>query len=144
LVGQTFPEGAAIAEQLKTLATITGRLAESELAALYADHDVFLFPTIEDGAPAVVVQAAAALLPIFCTPNCSWPEIHAAGALGQILPARAPEQFIQALQAFAAERHARASEIQAFHASGALQMQSALAPQIEQLYQALQARIAAA
>ena len=140
LTGQTYPEGAVIAEQLSAMAKITGRLAETELGALYAENDVFVFPTIEDGAPAVVVQAAAALLPILSTPNCSWPEIQAAGALGQILPARNPAAFIAALQQFKLHRMQHADAIARLHASGALHLQSAIAPQIEQMYCDVHAR----
>ncbi|MBV8730794.1 MAG: glycosyltransferase family 4 protein [Acidobacteriia bacterium] len=67
------------------------------LPRAYADADVFLLPTIEDGYALVLAQASANSLPILTTTNCSGPDIIHEGQSGWVLPIRNPEAFIKRL-----------------------------------------------
>jgi glycosyltransferase involved in cell wall biosynthesis len=69
---------------------LSARVPEEKLPAIYASADVFLFPTIEDGFAAVLLQAAACGLPIIATTNSSAPDIVKDGETGWIVPIRAP------------------------------------------------------
>ena len=74
------------------------RVPESELAKIYEAADLFVFPTIEDGAAAVLNQAAAAGLPILTTTNCSGSDLVREGLTGWVLPIRRPDAFVERLQ----------------------------------------------
>lgn len=70
---------------------------QSRLPAAYAQADLFLLPTIEDGYPVVLMQAYANSLPLLTTTNCSGPDIIHEGQTGWVLPIRTPEKFIDRL-----------------------------------------------
>lgn len=78
--------------------TILDRVPEHELVGVYAHADLFVFPTIQDGFAAVVLQAAAAGLPILATPNCSAPDFVIEDETGWILPIRDADAFIRRLR----------------------------------------------
>lgn len=71
---------------------------QSELPQAYAEADIFIFTTIEDGYPVVLSQAQAAGLPIISTTNCSAPDIIVENETGWILPIRSPDAFIDRLK----------------------------------------------
>jgi glycosyltransferase involved in cell wall biosynthesis len=74
------------------------RAPQATLIDIYDRADLFVFPTIEDGAPAVLDQALAAGLPILTTTNCSGPDLIEEGITGWILPIRSADAFIQRLR----------------------------------------------
>ena len=58
-----------IREQIKELTVYHGYLLQKELFKLYAECDVFLFPSLGDGFGFVVIEAMAAGLPVICSSN---------------------------------------------------------------------------
>ena len=73
------------------------RVSEDSLPEQYAWGDVFVFPTIEDGFAAVILQAAAGGLPVLATGNCAAPDCIVEGKTGWVLPIRNGEAFIERL-----------------------------------------------
>ncbi len=73
------------------------RKPEFQLPAYYNAADLFIFPTIEDGCPAVLAQAMASGLPILTTTNCSGPDLVREDETGWILPIRDPDAFLRRL-----------------------------------------------
>jgi glycosyltransferase involved in cell wall biosynthesis len=65
---------------------------------VYAQADLFMFPTLQDGFGMVLTQAAAAGLVILATPHCAAPEILAHGAEGWVLPIRSAGVFAERLR----------------------------------------------
>jgi glycosyltransferase involved in cell wall biosynthesis len=70
---------------------------QSELPQWYAQSDLFMFPTIQDGFPVVLAQANASALPILTTTNCCGPELIREGETGWTLPIRQPQAFVDRL-----------------------------------------------
>lgn len=70
---------------------------EQHLKNWYAQADIFIFPTIQDGYAAVIAQAFAAGLPVLATTNCGAPDLIQHGNTGWILPVRDPEAFVETL-----------------------------------------------
>lgn len=68
------------------------------LPRAYAEADIFLLPTIEDGYPIVLAQASANALPLLTTTNGSGPDMIHEGQTGWVFPIRKPEQFIDRLR----------------------------------------------
>lgn len=74
------------------------RVPESGLAEHYGWADIFLFPTIQDGFAAVLLQAAASGLPIVATANCSAPDFILNNRTGWIVDARNATAMIERLR----------------------------------------------
>ncbi|KAB2850828.1 MAG: glycosyltransferase family 4 protein [Hyphomicrobiaceae bacterium] len=87
------------------------RVPEAKLNAAYKDADIFIFPTIEDGFAAVLLQAQASGLPIIATPNSSAPDFLEEGKTGWVVPIRRADLFIQRLEWCDANRAAVASMV---------------------------------
>jgi glycosyltransferase involved in cell wall biosynthesis len=97
LVGPILPECAPLVETLRSKATFVGKKRQSDLPASYHAADVFLFPTIEDGFPAVMAQAKAAALPIVTTAHGAGLDIVTPGLDGWIVPVREPAAIVDRL-----------------------------------------------
>jgi glycosyltransferase involved in cell wall biosynthesis len=116
-VGPVAAEANRLAEQLRGRATFRAKQPQARLPDEYAWGDVFLLPTIEDGYPAVLAQAAAAGLPILTTPNGAGWDVVKEGENGWVLPIRSPERLADQLRW--ADTH-RQQLVDMVHASQAL------------------------
>ncbi len=96
-VGTIAPDAHAKLPQRGKLELLP-RVAQQELPDIYAQADVFLHPTIEDGFAVVLVQALMAGLPVICTENCAASDVVAEGKTGYIVPIRAPQAIIRHLE----------------------------------------------
>jgi glycosyltransferase involved in cell wall biosynthesis len=97
LTGAVHPDARSLAEEISRFAAIRPPVPQNELPARYADADLFVFPTIEDGHPYVLNQAMESAVPILCSANCSGPDILTADVTGWVLPARRPDLFVNRL-----------------------------------------------
>ena len=97
-VGDVVQEALRFKELAKRKIEFIPRVAEYELPKHHAWADIFVFPTIEDGFPAVLAQALAAGLPVLATPNSSAPDIVKHGQTGWILPIRSAAKFAKQLE----------------------------------------------
>jgi glycosyltransferase involved in cell wall biosynthesis len=97
-VGAIHPEAAELYRAMSDRIEFVDRLPQSELPAQYHAADLFLFPTIEDGFPAVMAQAAAAGLPTLTTPNGAGLDLVVEGRTGWIVPVRSPEALTERLR----------------------------------------------
>lgn len=97
-VGDTPPESAHLLERASKTLEMIDRVAEGSLAEHYAWADIFVFPTLEDGFAAVLLQAAAAGLPIISTGNSSAPDFLEEGHTGWVVPIRNAPAFIARLR----------------------------------------------
>jgi glycosyltransferase involved in cell wall biosynthesis len=98
LVGPQPREARGVLSELRGAVTLRSKVPESELPGIYAEGDVFVFPTIEEGYAAVVAQAAAAALPVLTTTNCSGPDLVRQGENGWVVPVRAPGALAERLR----------------------------------------------
>jgi glycosyltransferase involved in cell wall biosynthesis len=97
LVGPILPECAPLVDALRSQATFAGKKRQADLPASYHAADLFLFPTIEDGFPAVMAQAKAAALPIVTTAHGAGLDIVTPGQDGWIVPVREPAAIVDRL-----------------------------------------------
>lgn len=111
LVGPQLAEAEPILAKLRSTVRLESKVPEAVLPEVYAWGDVFVFPTIEEGYPAVVVQAAAGALPILTTTNCSGPDLIHEGENGWIVPIRSPEALAQRLRWCTSNRNELASMV---------------------------------
>jgi glycosyltransferase involved in cell wall biosynthesis len=96
-IGVTLKEARNLIAKLPECVELLPHQPQSSLPMAYAEADLFLLPTIEDGYPVVLMQAYANSLPLLTTTNCSGPDIIHEGQTGWVLPIRSPEKFIERL-----------------------------------------------
>lgn len=75
-------------------------------AAVYAESDVFVFPTLEEGGPQVTYEAAACGLPVVTTPMGA-ARLVEDGRTGCVVDPGAPEQIAAALRRLALDAGTR-------------------------------------
>jgi glycosyltransferase involved in cell wall biosynthesis len=78
-------------------AELTGRIvvlpvvAAERMQELYAEHDVFLFPSLMEGLPSVLLEAMATGMPVITTETCGMPDVVEDEFNGLLIPpANAP------------------------------------------------------
>jgi glycosyltransferase involved in cell wall biosynthesis len=112
LVGPILGECAPLADRMRSQASFVGKRPQGELPASYHAADLFLFPTIEDGFPAVMAQAKAAALPIVTTAHGAGLDIVTPGQDGWIVPVRDAAAIVDRLTWCARNRTHVANTIQ--------------------------------
>jgi glycosyltransferase involved in cell wall biosynthesis len=97
-VGTVTAEARALARRLRHAATFDGHRPEAALPDVYGWGDVFALPTVEDGFGLVLLQAAAAGLPIVTTPHGGGRDLVRDGVTGWLCPVRSPESLVKRLR----------------------------------------------
>jgi glycosyltransferase involved in cell wall biosynthesis len=97
VIGTVTKEAREIAAKLPPSVEFVSRQAEADLPKFYAEGDLFLFPTLEDGYAAVLAQASANCLPLLASTNCAGPDVVMEGETGWVLPIRDPAAYIERL-----------------------------------------------
>lgn len=110
-VGSVEKEAAALVKKNAGIISFFPKQDESRLLEQYEWGDVFLFPTIQDGFAAVLVQALVSALPILTTTNCGGPDLVKDEAAGWIVPIRDPEAAVSRLRWCDAHRKELADQV---------------------------------
>jgi glycosyltransferase involved in cell wall biosynthesis len=132
-VGPVAAEAAGLAARLQDSATFAPKQPQANLPDTYAWGDLFMLPTIEDGFPAVLAQAAAAGLPILTTPNGAGFDLVRDGQNGWVLPIRSPHRFVEQLLWADSHRAELVSMIQATQVGLRVRDSADVAADFEQL-----------
>jgi len=104
VVGTIISDALERANAARDVIEFVPRVPEHELPGIYADADVFLFPTLHDGYAAVLAQARAGCLPIVATDHCAAPDMIVNGDTGWIVPPRRADLIIERLRALDLDR----------------------------------------
>jgi len=97
LLGPISKEATNFMGKLPGFVQIIPKKPQHELPKYYAQADIFIFTTIQDGFAIVLSQAQASGLPIMTTTNCAGPDLIIEGKTGWILPIRNPDAFVDRL-----------------------------------------------
>jgi glycosyltransferase involved in cell wall biosynthesis len=97
-VGPSSSEAAPILAGLRGQVELIPKMPQAMLPQVYAQADVFVFPTIQDGYAMVLAQAAASALPILTTTNSAGPELVRQDETGWIVPIRSPDLLADQLR----------------------------------------------
>jgi glycosyltransferase involved in cell wall biosynthesis len=79
-VKQAFPENA------RAKVTVIPRVSRGDMLALYAAHDVFVFPSLVEGMPLTMLEAMATAMPIVTTNTCGMADVIEDGVNGLLVP----------------------------------------------------------
>jgi glycosyltransferase involved in cell wall biosynthesis len=80
----------------------SGRMQE-----LYAEHDVFLFPSMMEGLPSVLLEAMATGMPVITTETCGMPDVVENGYNGILIPPASATSIKEAVLRLANSRELR-------------------------------------
>ncbi len=61
-------------------------VAAEQMQELYAEHDVFLFPSLMEGLPSVLLEAMASGMPVITTETCGMPDVVESDYNGLLVP----------------------------------------------------------
>ena len=76
--------------QLASTVVVQPVVPSDSMQELYAAHDIFLFPSLMEGLPSVLLEAMAAGMPVITTETCGMPDVVESGFNGLLVgPANA-------------------------------------------------------
>jgi glycosyltransferase involved in cell wall biosynthesis len=61
-------------------------IAADKMQELYAEHDIFVFPSLMEGLPSVLLEAMASGMPVITTATCGMPDMVQNGINGLLVP----------------------------------------------------------
>lgn len=66
--------------------TVQPIIAADRMQELYAEHDIFLFPSLMEGLPGVLLEAMATGMPVITTETCGMPDVVEHELNGLLIP----------------------------------------------------------
>jgi len=105
-VALTVAGSSASAEQVKQffVPEVRGRaevipfVKREEMLALYAEHDIFVFPSLVEGMPLTLLEAMATAMPVVTTNTCGMADIVEDGVNGVLVPAADAQNLADAVE----------------------------------------------
>ncbi len=82
--------------------------SDAETMRVFAEHDLFVLPSLFEGTPLTLIEAMASGLPVVTTATCGMKDVVQDGETGLLVPVRAPEAIAAALRALRADAALRA------------------------------------
>jgi glycosyltransferase involved in cell wall biosynthesis len=82
---------------------------DAENAAIMADSDIFILPSLFEGTPLTLIEAMASGLPIVTTSTCGMRDVVEDGRNGLLAAIRSPKALIRAVERLIANRNLRRS-----------------------------------
>jgi len=89
---------AAFPEHLRSRIKCHQAATEVETAALFADADIYLLPSLFEGTPLTLMEAMMSGLPIVTTAACGMKDVIQHGINGLLVPIRSPEAIVEAVE----------------------------------------------
>jgi glycosyltransferase involved in cell wall biosynthesis len=68
------------------------------MPAIYADHDIFVFPSLVEGMPLTLLEAMASGMPVVTTNVCGMADVVEDGSNGLLVPAADAENLAKAIE----------------------------------------------
>jgi glycosyltransferase involved in cell wall biosynthesis len=72
--------------ELKEQVIVRDTVPADRMQELYAEHDIFVFPSLMEGLPSVLLEAMANGMPVITTETCGMPDVVEDGFNGLLIP----------------------------------------------------------
>jgi glycosyltransferase involved in cell wall biosynthesis len=82
-------------------------VTREDIPAVYAAHDVFVFPSLVEGMPLTLLEAMAAGMPVITTNTCGMADIVEDGFNGLLVPPADSEKLASGIEALCGSRELR-------------------------------------
>jgi len=109
LVGPVEDEFRPVLQEFSHLYIHLGKMSQIQLAKVYNQATVFVFPSLDEGMALVQLEAMACGLPIITTSNAGGESVIRDGIEGFIVPARSPEAIADKIRILSSNETLRAS-----------------------------------
>jgi glycosyltransferase involved in cell wall biosynthesis len=73
-------------EELAQQVIVRDVIPTERMQELYAEHDIFVFPSLMEGLPSVLLEAMAGGMPVITTETCGMPDVVEDGFNGLLIP----------------------------------------------------------
>ncbi len=97
-VGSPEPDWQKRCRQKAPQVNFIDRVAQNALPTIYAQHDIFYFPTVQDGFAAVIAQALSSGMCVIASEHSAAPDIIENGKNGFLVPAQQSKVSIELLR----------------------------------------------
>jgi glycosyltransferase involved in cell wall biosynthesis len=77
---------AFFSDQVHDRILVRPTVAAEQMPALYSEHDIFVFPSLMEGLPSVVLEAMASGMPVITTETCGMTDVIEDGVNGLLIP----------------------------------------------------------
>jgi glycosyltransferase involved in cell wall biosynthesis len=84
-------------EELERNIDVRPVLPAGQMQALYAEHDILLFPSLMEGLPGVLLEAMATGMPVITTETCGMPDVVQDGVNGKLVQPGSAEAIEEAV-----------------------------------------------
>jgi glycosyltransferase involved in cell wall biosynthesis len=88
------------APELRDRVDVIPFATRDEMARLYADHDIFVFPSLVEGMPLTLLEAMATGMPVVTTNTCGMADVVEDGMNGLLVPAADAEKLAEGIERF--------------------------------------------
>lgn len=88
--------------KLASMIVVEPVVPAGQMQELFASHDIFLFPSLMEGLPSVVLEAMASGMPVITTETCGMPDVVEDGFNGLLVPPANAAAIEEAVLSFAA------------------------------------------
>jgi glycosyltransferase involved in cell wall biosynthesis len=86
-----------LGDELASRILVRPSVSAERMEELYAEHDIFVFPSIVEGLPNVLMEAMAGGMPVITTETCGMPDIIENDFNGLLIPPADAEALEQAI-----------------------------------------------
>jgi glycosyltransferase involved in cell wall biosynthesis len=94
--------------ELSTHVEVMPIIAAEKMQELYAEHDIFVFPSMMEGLPSVLLEAMASAMPVITTATCGMPDMVHSGVNGLLVPPADAVALEKAIERLAKSQELRA------------------------------------
>ena len=104
IAGGAVPPGEILkffGEELAPKIMVRPVIPWERMPELYAEHDVFVFPSLMEGLPSVLLEAMATGMPVITTETCGMPDVVENEVNGRLIPPGSSAAIEEAVLYFA-------------------------------------------
>jgi glycosyltransferase involved in cell wall biosynthesis len=86
------------ATEVRDRVSVIPHVKREEISALYAGHDIFVFPSLVEGMPLTLLEAMATGMPVVTTNTCGMADVVENDVNGLLVPAANAEQLAAGIE----------------------------------------------
>jgi len=86
------------APELRDRVNVIPFATRDDMAKVYADHDIFVFPSLVEGMPLTLLEAMATGMPVVTTNTCGMADVVENGMNGLLVPAADAEKLAEGIE----------------------------------------------
>jgi glycosyltransferase involved in cell wall biosynthesis len=86
------------APEIRSKVRVIPFVKREDIVSIYADHDIFVFPSLMEGMPLALLEAMATAMPVVTTETCGMADVVEDGYNGLLVPPANTEKLVAAVE----------------------------------------------